>query len=168
MLRRREGGRGSLDATPDSTSKTARAGSLIAILIAVACAAGPTPEERSRREQQAKEWDELDRRVATVRLTKNPDVTKGCAFLSNVKAPPVDYAAREKARQGQDRTNDILYGSRRRTPALTKESDAQSDARAAAWNMQRQTLDLGGNVLFVLTDFPNAAGEAYRCPPPAP
>jgi hypothetical protein len=71
-----------------------------------------------------------------VRLTSNPNVVQGCAFLGNVKACSGWGHA---------------VGGETLNPANTEKS------------MQNQTAALGGNVLSVVTTGAYASGEAYQC-----
>jgi hypothetical protein len=70
-----------------------------------------------------------------VRVTSNPDVVKGCKFLSNVRAT--------SGWGGSGGTG--LAGSN------TEKT------------LQNKTASLGGNVVFVVSSGIHASGEAYRC-----
>ena len=76
---------------------------------------------------------------AKVRVTSNPDVVKPCKFLGNVSAKAVGG-----------------------TWATTPGERAQQ-------RLQQQTLDLGGNTVFIASNSADArvaaeTGEAYQCP----
>jgi len=71
-----------------------------------------------------------------VRMTSNPEVVKGCAFLGNVRATSG-------------------WGG----PAGTGIGSHNTDVA-----LREKTAKLGGNVVFVVASGVHASGEAYRCP----
>jgi hypothetical protein len=75
-----------------------------------------------------------------VRVTNNPDVVRGCEFLSNVTATSG-------------------WGG----PAGTAGGTANTEA-----TLRNKTAKGGGNTLYLTAAGLHASGEAYRCPPPSP
>jgi hypothetical protein len=84
-------------------------------------------------------WMARRDRAEAIRVTKNTEAVRGCRFLKNVTAKS---------------------GTTVRPKNLTPEEHAATEA---LWSLRYQTLDLGGNVLVIVTDYPNAMGEAYLC-----
>lgn len=70
-----------------------------------------------------------------VRVTGNPDVVKGCAFLGNVRATSG-------------------WGGSAGTGLAASNTEK---------TLQNKTAALGGNVVFVVSSGIHSSGEAYRC-----
>ena len=75
-----------------------------------------------------------------VRVTANPDVVRGCEFLTNLSSTSG-------------------WGG----PAGTAGGTANNEA-----TLRNDTAARGGNVLYLLQSGVHATGEAYRCPPATP
>jgi hypothetical protein len=74
-----------------------------------------------------------------VRVTNNPDVVRGCEFISNVTATSG-------------------WGGSAGTAGGTANTEA---------TLRNKTAKAGGNTLFLTTAGTHASGEAYRCSPPS-
>lgn len=95
-----------------------------------------------------------------MRVTKNTDAVKDCRLLGNVYPDRVDYETRAKSRE--------VFGAPIKDKDAQRSADAHSDALSAIYGMKWKTDELGGNTLFIVTDYPAATGEAYVCPVPSP